>query len=572
MNSRSKLSTRLLLIYTLILLPVLGLMAVVVDRVARDTLIDDIEENLAVAAELAYRSLPSDPSEYDDWADEIFEIGAFRTTLIDSDGVVLADSHTDPSTMENHSDREEVIEAVVGEVGVARRVSESTGFEQMYVALPPREGLVVRTSVAIRVIEDDLNSLRWAIAFAGLAVGGLGVLVVGILARRMAQPMVDLTEQAKAAAEGDPTVTPRRSSVQELDQLGVAISLMATSLGTRILDAEQASETLDVVLSALPQGTILIGADESVLYSNSSAEQLLGSIPDNLAAISPYQVQMAVRSARDSGEPVQVEAEHGAPIQKLRTIATPFADDGRTLVLVIDITDRDRADSIRRDFVANASHELKTPVATIIASAEAMQIALARDDQSAFGFAERIESSARQLDSLVSDLLDLSRLEREQPEMAETRIDLLIRDEVERARRVATDKGLNIEVGAEEVTATVSHRDVAIAVRNLLDNATRYTNEGGTVRISVDESEGALTISIADTGVGIPTRDLERVFERFYRVDSARSRATGGTGLGLSIVKHVAESHGGSVAINSELGVGTTVTLTLPMGEKPADN
>ena len=571
MNSRTKLSTRLLLIYTLILLPVLGLMAVVVDRVARDTLLGDIEENLAVAAELAFTSLPADPGGFQAWADEIFEIGAFRTTLIDEDGVVLADSHTDPATMDNHGQREEILEAEAGQVGIAQRVSESTGFDQLYVALPPRDGLFIRTSVPTRVINDDLNSLRWAIVISGLAVGVLGVLVVGLFARRMARPIEELTDQAMAAANGEPSVAPRRSKIAELDQLGLAIATMASSLGSRVVDAEQASETLDVVLSALPQGTVLVEADESVVYANPSAEALLGVVPEELSALAPFQFQSAVREARDADESVRAEAEHGLPVKKLQAVATPFAEDGRVLLLIIDVTQRERADSVRRDFVANASHELKTPVATIVASAEAMQIAMSRGDESAVGFAQRVEDSARQLDRLVSDLLDLSRLEREEPDLATTRVDLMVRDEVERVRKRSNDKGVSLSVSTQPATAEVSNRDLSIAVRNLLDNAIRYTDEGGSIDVSVTESDD-LAITVADTGIGIPTRDLERVFERFYRVDSARARATGGTGLGLSIVKHVAVSHGGTVSVSSELGVGTSVTMSLPIREDAGDN
>jgi two-component system sensor histidine kinase SenX3 len=215
--------------------------------------------------------------------------------------------------------------------------------------------------------------------------------------------------------------------------------------------------------------------------------------------------------------------------------------------------------------VANASHELKTPVATIIASSEALQIALDRGDESALWFADRIEGSARQLDRLVGDLLDLSRLERESPETAPVRVDRLVRDEVERVRGEAEAKHIGVDFESEELTIAANHRDVAIAVRNVLDNAVRYTGDGGSIVVAVRKQGSEALVSIADTGEGIPTRDTERVFERFYRVDSARSRVTGGTGLGLSIVKHVAESHGGSVSLESELGVGSTFTIHLPL-------
>jgi two-component system sensor histidine kinase SenX3 len=229
------------------------------------------------------------------------------------------------------------------------------------------------------------------------------------------------------------------------------------------------------------------------------------------------------------------------------------------------VTERDRVAAVRRDFVANASHELKTPVSAIIASSEALQIAVERRDESAAGFARQIEGSARQLDRLVADLLDLSRLERDEPELDPLSLDLLVREELERARPVAEEKGLTLEFDLEPVQVSGSRRDVAIAVRNLLDNAVRYTGPGGRVTASLHDLQGQAVLQISDTGEGIPTRDLSRVFERFYRVDNARSRATGGTGLGLAIVKHVVESHGGDVGVESELGQGAVFTVRLPV-------
>ncbi|HSM45818.1 MAG TPA: ATP-binding protein, partial [Acidimicrobiia bacterium] len=190
-------------------------------------------------------------------------------------------------------------------------------------------------------------------------------------------------------------------------------------------------------------------------------------------------------------------------------------------------------------------------------------------------FASRIEDSARQLDRLVTDLLDLSRLEKDRPERGPVRIDHLVRDEVQRLREEAQRKGLSLELTSQRVTAMVSQRDVSIATRNLLDNAMRYTPEGGSVTVTVSRDGREAVIAVADTGEGIPTRDVERVFERFYRVDNARSRATGGTGLGLSIVKHVAERHGGSVSLESRLGAGSTFTVRVPVDEEssaPTDN
>lgn len=561
---RTKLSSRFISYYTITFLVMIGLMGLIVDMSTRSALIEDVDETLVIAARLAGQSLPTDPASYQDWAESTFESGGFRTTLIDTEGVVLADSHSDPAVMDNHMGRPEVQMALTGEVGEAQRTSGSTGFEQRYVALPPEADLIVRTSVPTRIINDDLWLVRRSIIIAALALGVLGIALMALLARRLARPITELTEQAQAVAEGEPGVTPRRSRVGELDQLGVAISTMASRLGSRVSDAEAATATLEVVLGALPQGTILVDGDDRIVYVNPAAKRILGLVPEGLGNLAPLQFQNAVREARETKMSEERVLDHGNPSRRLRGIATPFIADERVLLLVVDITERERTDSIRRDFVANASHELKTPVSTIIASSEALQIALDRGDTSASGFATRIEGSARQLDRLVGDLLDLSRLEKDTPEMSPTRLDHLVRDEVERIRGEATAKEIDIQVQLDELVATVNHRDIAIAVRNLLENAVHYTPNGGSIVVGVRTDGPAAAISVSDTGEGIPTRDSERVFERFYRVDSARSRGTGGTGLGLSIVKHVAESHRGTVSLDSELGVGSTFTIRLP--------
>jgi two-component system, OmpR family, phosphate regulon sensor histidine kinase PhoR len=567
-RARTDLSTRFLIYYALAYLVLIGLMGLIVDRSIRSALISGVDDNLTVAARLAWQSLPLEEAGYEDWAEATFQATGFRTTLITTDGVVLADSHSDPAVMENHASRPEVQVALDGDIGVANRVSASTGFDQRYVALPAQDGLIVRTSSPARVIDDQLGGIRRSVIITAGILGFVGVAVVALLARRFARPITELTDQARAVAEGDTGVAPRRSRVWELDELALALSSMADKVAARLSVAEETTATLEVVLGALSQGTVLFDGEDRVIYANPSAYSTLGAVPDELSGLAPLQLQNAVREARETRDQQTRVLDHGSPTRRLRCVATPFIGDERVLLLVVDITERERSDAVRRDFVANASHELKTPVATIIASSEALQIAIDRGDPSASGFATRIEGSARQLDRLVGDLLDLSRLERDKPELAPVRIDHLVRDEVERMRSEAHNKGLEVEVVAEPETALINHRDVAIAVRNMLDNAVRYTADGGSITVNVEGDEAQAVISVTDSGEGIPTRDIERVFERFYRVDSARSRATGGTGLGLSIVKHVAESHGGTVAVESELGVGSTFTIRLPRDVK----
>jgi len=397
-------------------------------------------------------------------------------------------------------------------------------------------------------------------AFAGLA----GAVVVAFAARRLAAPMADLTDVARAAAGGNREVSAPRSAVQEIDELGLAVAFMASGFADRALQAEVSVEGLEAVLGALPQGTVLVGADEGVAYANRAAEEMLGPIPGRLAALAPLGCQAVVREAKERGAQAERVLETATPVRRLRATATPFDDDDRVLLVVVDVTDQERGDEIRRDFVANASHELKTPVAAIVAAAEALRVAVDRGDESAVRFARQVEASARWLDDLVVDLLDLSRLERGSPDLSPVRLDLVARDEVERLRERAEAEGRVLRVEAQEVVVAGSRRDLAIAVRNLLDNAVRSTGEGGTIEVEVRAEGEEAVLSVADTGEGIPTRDLDRVFERFYRVDGGRSRATGGTGLGLAIVRHVAVGHDGAVSVESELGSGSTFTLRLP--------
>jgi two-component system sensor histidine kinase SenX3 len=222
-------------------------------------------------------------------------------------------------------------------------------------------------------------------------------------------------------------------------------------------------------------------------------------------------------------------------------------------------------DAVRRDFVANASHELKTPVASLQALAETLVAAGANDPNEVPRFAAQLEREAIRLSRIVSDLLDLSRLEGEAGIRTQVRLDRLVAEEVRRLQQRADEAGLTLEghLGAP-VVVQGSARDLSLLARNLLENAVQYTRTGGTIEVSVGTEDGVAILAVRDTGIGIPTREQTRIFERFYRVDRARSRETGGTGLGLSIVRHIVENHSGTVRVKSELGQGSTFTVRLP--------
>jgi len=256
--------------------------------------------------------------------------------------------------------------------------------------------------------------------------------------------------------------------------------------------------------------------------------------------------------------------ETGSPSRWTRATAIPVGD-GSVLLVVRDVTEAKRLEAVRRDFVANASHELKTPAASIQAAGETIRSA-ARDDPSVIPrFADQLEREAVRLSRIVSDLLDLSRLETGDEIDEEVGLDQVVKEERDRFEEAAHDGGLTLSIDLGPVPPVRgSARDLSLLVRNLVDNAIRYTRPGGRVDVRITSEGGEVVLSVADTGVGIPTRELPRIFERFYRVDRARSRETGGTGLGLSIVKHVVENHGGTVNVTSELDRGTCFVVRLP--------
>ena len=335
-------------------------------------------------------------------------------------------------------------------------------------------------------------------------------------------------------------------------------------LEDRIESLEGDRRRMDLVLSSMLEGVVLFDRSGRVIYANSATEGHLGIVPRSVEGLLPLGMRSAVEHAAAERTPASSEAEVGAS-RWLRGSAVPVHADGSVLLVVRDVTEARRLEAVRRDFVANASHELKTPAATIQAAAETIRRAATDDPSVVPRFARQLEGEAIRLSRIVGDLLDLSRLESGSELEDVVALDAVLRDEGERFEEPAAEAGVHLTITANgPARVHGSARDLALLVRNLVDNAIRYTAAGGSVDVALAADDGEAVLTVSDTGVGIPTRDLPRVFERFYRVDRARSRETGGTGLGLSIVRHVVENHGGRVSVDSELGRGTRFEVRLP--------
>jgi two-component system phosphate regulon sensor histidine kinase PhoR len=561
-ETRRGLSVKLLSFYTLAFVVIIGLFGALVDRSIRQQFLEELTSSLIRQASVVDAATRGE-GDLEAIVDDLAELSGSRVSIIAVDGRVLADSATVAGDMENHLNRPEIIAALAGEVGIARRQSTTVDEDLLYVALPPREGRIVRLALSEASVSERLSQIRVAVITGAALAGLIGILLVWLISRRIARPLQEMTDAAESVAAGDLAVRVPRVDTRELDRMAGALNNMAAELGNRIEASEGQARLLDQVLGAVRQAVVVIDEDDQILYSNPAAAGMI-RVPVSLAALTPHGLQTLVRDARRGGSRTEGIFDHGSPTRILQAAASSFPQDRRVLLAISDITETRRVDAMRRDFVASASHELKTPVAAILASAEALQMALSRDPASAQRFGEQIERLARQLAKLVGDLLDLSRLEASEPDHESVRLDQVAEEEVNRFRPAAESAGLTLTSTSSAISVSGSRRDLGLAIRNLLENAVRHTPAGGAIELRLRSDNGHALVEVVDSGEGIPKRELPRIFERFYRVDTARARATGGTGLGLAIVRHVIERHGGSVQVESELGQGSTFRLRLP--------
>lgn len=451
----------------------------------------------------------------------------------------------------------------------------------------------VRVSIPLQDIEQKTTHLWWLILL-GAASSSLAALVIGFyFAKRFTDPLRDMTEIAGAISQGD---YQRRISVSHKDELGTlaeALNSMARSSAERLMEITTERNRLAKILSSMVEGVIAIDSDRRVIHANHAAINLLATVPRgshtgnmNMTSsdlawedIRVPAIIEAVDNAFDSGEVVMVQM-HRAEIHNDQVVdihVSPLMDENRAVtgaVLVLnDVSELANLERVRRDFVANASHELKTPITAIRGLTETMLDDPSMDDETRLRFVERISAQSMRLSVLVTDLLAISRLEADQAEQKHDLIDMqeLVKRSVSAAKAACVEKQLELSLDPDDTISDMKAMTVgdmqslSQMVDNLLDNAVKYTPSGGRVSVRLTASDHQIQLQVSDTGIGIDNLARQRIFERFYRVDKARSRDLGGTGLGLSIVKNIAEQHGGAVQLESELGVGSTFTVTLPL-------
>ncbi|CAN5639100.1 ATP-binding protein [soil metagenome] len=509
-----------------------------------------------------------------------------RLTVIVSDGTVIADNEADPQHMENHRYREEVVDTLAHGQGVSVRHSHTIDENMLYCAQRiqlDQSTYVLRLAVPLRDLDHQLASLYSGLALTGVLATVIAGIVCYIFTRRHTVPVVELTAFADAIAHGDLSRRIVRESEGEIGTLGNALNSMADSLGRLIEVTNQDKAELLAMLSSMSEGVLAIDADQRIVVSNAAARRLFDLEDPDIQGRFLWEIvrhPAILQAAEQALQSCAQKTFQIGPIARrhLQVTACPIrhADARSGLVIVAsDATETVRYEELRKEFVANVSHELRTPLTAIKGFAETLR-EFGQDDPGRYlQHLAVIEKNADQLTNLVNDLLELSRLD-SSPDAAHRRpLDLceLVRHAVELLTPLARRKEqeihveLDLELPSIEGVADYLER----AVCNLIDNAIKYTPAGGNIQVATRAEGDFALIEVTDTGIGIPPGEVSRIFERFYRVDRSRSREMGGTGLGLSIVKHVVQSHHGTVEAASTLGRGSTFTVKLPLRRRSSE-
>ncbi|HTE19504.1 MAG TPA: ATP-binding protein [Armatimonadota bacterium] len=513
-----------------------------------------------------------------------------RLTVIGANGRVLGDNESDPTLMENHLDRAEVRQALAEGVGRAERLSPTLGVRMRYLAVSTGTGSgarVYRAAVSMTQVQSQVRRTQFTLLAAIVGVALISLFAAARLSRQIVAPVEALSEAARRFSGGDSNAHVIPDGPTAMHRLGVTFNMMVERLSSQVRRLDEAQGYLEAVIRHMPDGLLVIDSRRVITRANVAAEALLRLTGDRilgrpvLAVLMHYGLDAEIRRVLEGsrtggggdiqGLAVELRTPDG---KRLRAAVGPLfigPQPSGVVVILQDVSELRRADEMRRDFVANVSHELRTPVAAIRALMETLLLRSERRPELLRDYGPRIVGECERIDRLVQDLLLLAQTEsghlRLQPESLDPR--QAAEEVVRQVEPVAASSGTRLELESFAPDPVAADRfALGQCVRNLVDNAVRYA-AGGTVRLGSRVEGEHVVLYVADDGPGIPAEDQPRIFERFYRVDKARSREDGGSGLGLSIVRHLAETQGGRTWVESQLGSGTTFYLQFPKCAPP---
>ena len=494
-----------------------------------------------------------------------------RATVIDSSGKVLADSQADPATMENHASRPEFAQALQGQMGTATRSSATVGVDFLYAAVPIPGG-AVRLAHPLSAVRDANRRVRNDVlkssAVAALIALVLAFIATQLIGRRLAR----ITDFAERIAAGDLSARIQEESGDEIAHVASALDKTARKLEEGFRAVDSSRQTLETLLNSMQEAVIAVSEDGRVLWANQRMERLLPSgirmgEPLVQSARDP-EILRAVQAAIESRDIVVARAAKIFSGRIFDLTAAPMPGGG-VVAVMHDQTEIERVEKTRRDFIANVSHELRTPLTSIQGYAETV-LEHEQLTDTAREFVEIIRKNAMRMARLTEDLLVLARVESGERnfKLQSATSQELLEEAVQTFQEIADSRGIELAVMNTATSSVLVDRDAIHQVfGNLIDNAMKYGEEGRKILVGACETEDGVQFYVRDFGAGIPSEHLPRLFERFYRVDKARSRESGGTGLGLAIAKHVVRAHGGTIKAESELNHGSTFYFTLPREE-----
>jgi two-component system phosphate regulon sensor histidine kinase PhoR len=518
---------------------------------------------------------------------EAGRLSATRITVILPDGTVIGDSRETPRLMDNHGNRPEIITALSGETGKSLRFSKTLMQRMLYVAVPIRDdrdiAAVLRTSLPATAVETEIRSIQLKIVLGGCIIALLAAGISWIISRRISRPIEQMKKGAELFANGDLSHRLTFPDTEEMAGLAEAMNQMAVQLDNRIETISRQRNQLETVLASMLEGVIAVDSEERIVSINQVAAQLFENEPANCQDKSIQEVirspalQQFIRRALNNPHPAEEDIIVYQNEERVIDVkSSPLLDAVQqqmgTLVVFNDVTQLRRLENMRRDFVANVSHEIKTPLTAIKGFVETLQQGKVEKVDEKERFLGIIQKHVDRLNAIIEDLLTLSRIEQEDEskEINREKVNLedVFQSAIEICRPKAEEKHIHIDFDCEKgTTAIFDPTLIEQAMVNLLGNALKYSEPQSTVLVKSHQQNSEVIISVQDHGIGIAQKHLPRLFERFYRVDKARSRNMGGTGLGLAIVKHIAQAHGGHVTVESKLGEGSCFSIHLPQNK-----
>ena len=483
-----------------------------------------------------------------------------RITYIDQDGTVLFDNEADPSTMENHQNREEIIAAKQSGTGTAVRESYTMSEMTVYCARVIGYGCVVRVAGTMDTVMARIGGMWWEVLLVVLIAAMVSLGVAAIVAKAIVKPINGIDLRNPDIGESYGEIAPLLHRISEQNR----------EIEQQIAELTRSRKEFTLITENMSEGFLIIDSRTEVLSYNTAALNILGSdFTGSSRSVLVLNRSEAFRSVVEtalSGK--RSEAELTLSEKIYQVIATPaFTGSSVTgaVMIILDITEKEAREELRREFTSNVSHELKTPLTTIYGISDMLVGGIVKPEDIP-GFAKNIRDEAGRMITLIQDILKLSQLDENTFTDQQERVDLyeLAQSAAERLRPQADEKHVTISVIGERCEFTGIAAVLGEIIYNLIDNAVKYNKQGGRADVDVRSSGDNIVMTVSDTGIGVPADSIDRIFERFYRADKSHSRKIGGTGLGLSIVKHGVSLHGGTITVKSTEGSGTTFTMTLP--------